>query len=168
MQKETTSILLEIVSFFLVTTDLYGEYRLLKLAEKVQVLHEKVSKRGYLNKILFFIEKSKKNRTREEKFANRFIGVIAFVSTIALIPILDFYIQNSFLSKFIAKHILIYYLLSNLLVGLMLYFGIPFSVYLLKRFIQLVLYLLAKQSFEGLLIGVGAILFIISKIIVLL
>ena len=155
MNQNQILILLEILSYLFVTTDLYGSERLSKASDKIKfVLEDSNSKlKPFLKKavrilaiiltILFFVTELVEyfSNTSEISLLNIFISVVIFI-------VVSVFFLPELLRRF---EIISYILLAPL--------------FALRLFLSIVIFALKKLKLEGILLVVGTILFIIVKVI---
>lgn len=158
MTVDTWSIYLEIISFFLVSIDLYGKERLSKTSDRLLTISEKLDK--LIDKIRSFRWTDKSNRILLWTISFLSIGMSVYlVST-------EFDDNWAYLLMLMLVFVLLFFLAFTfsaiILIGLSV-----FLTWLIKGFIRGLVSSLVAINFDGLLLIVGAILFVVSKLILL-
>lgn len=158
ISTEHVAILLEVISFFCVTTDLYGKKRLEELRSRLIISVNKT-------------EKTEDPQILVEVVGWVSLGVFIYFMRGQFIETYDFF-KERIISDFsivnLITLILAVCVLLIILCGIgflwMMVFGASFK--LLRVFaLYLVKQVLRIASFEGLLLAIGTILFLLSKII---
>lgn len=158
MSGERLSSILEIVSFALVTTDLYGKDRLQKLREKFNFIAKNAKEKLSLTftPVIFVL------------LSIILVGYFLFKGLISEILILEGYEKHPFFawSFMLIVSILILYTFYKL--GIPIIFHILFTVYFITEGLLLFLLKVLLKLFpiEGILLFIGTICFLISKMIV--
>jgi hypothetical protein len=155
---EQVAIFLEVISFFCVTTDLYGKKRLDKLEEKLR---------------------STINRTEQQKDPQILVEIVGWVSLAVFLYFMQgqfvetyFSLKDEVVSDFsvatIITLILTVFILVIIICGIaflwMLVTGVSFKLVRVLA-LYMVNYLIRAVSFEGLLLAIGTILFLLSKFV---
>jgi len=161
MSSERCAILLEFVSFFLVTVDLIGKSRLKAFQIRLSSLFDKIKKlieelkiaemcRCILTKWLIRLPIGNGIKLI---FAILCIGIIVIFLIIKKVPYVDYIVYSSLLFLYVIVALFILLLMLFLL------------EWLLDKLITLTLFMFEKFHLEGIFLVVGAILFSISKAI---
>lgn len=191
MQVENTSVLLEIVSFFCVTLDLYGKERLKALSKKFHQFANYVKSislaKPIWKNIRAFIgdEQQPVIDWRIWKNTNPFpyidswffviTGLIFIpVIVIAAVPVWNFVTNLALLfenplANFLFQLFLIFLILGLLEWAALISFGAIILVLelLIDGVLFFSIFLLERMKLEGLLLVIGTILFLTSKLIIL-
>jgi hypothetical protein len=144
-------MVLEVVSFLLVTIDLYGADRVEKLKESINLISD------------FFAEKINKfNGTLiTSGLLMTFARVFAFFDNNELYSLLVIQLKNKFLFEHVPDHDAMI-IISTSLYGIVIVLLLSF----LYLFFLSIYYISERFSGKGIMIATGTILFIISKIII--
>ncbi len=151
MEKERLehlSIVLEVIAFFFVTIDLYGKERLQKLRNKIA---------GYTTKELF-------NKFIQANVLAQIVNVFGrmFTGHSALIPIessISSWVSSNLPNLFGWRRTFVEFTLTIL--AFAIFIGILLLIiYLL---IKLLVFISERYSYEGVMVIIGAVLFLIAK-----
>lgn len=157
MSNEKLSILLETVSFFLVTLDLFGKERLGKLYEQLVSRLEGMKKRRVAQPFLAYLHK------------NKMAGAIYSLSLVVMGLVLSDWIlmkmryslpNNVFANAFAVAGVIAF---SATIVTLFVVLMPFFLENLLDLTLGSIVRLLDRYKLEGLMLTIGAVLFLASK-----
>ena len=158
-----SSIVIEFISFFLITTDLYGKNRLVALRDKLQTLKPDTIKKSsfYLKAKTFF----KKNYF--------FIVGLIFIC-LTLVHVADFFFFHKLIDTKQDLNIRVLNIsvgaisgtiLWSILILLLYLFIVYLPFYLLYQIVRAIISLTKLFPLDGIMLTIGTVLFLISKII---
>ncbi|MCC7244439.1 MAG: hypothetical protein IT269_02070 [Saprospiraceae bacterium] len=174
MSAEKWSAVLEILSFFLVTIDLFGEKRLIELQKRINKLADRFKKLKMTKTVsLWFFSEMFDEETSVRKPIT-FSGIVA-----RFLLGFFYYLLGVFLYKVYLNEYQIWWFWSVLLaifsvgifqlaVGLIVSVIVRVFEFLIDSFLSGIIYLTSKFELQGLMLVTGAILFMVSKGIILL
>lgn len=154
MNNQEISSLMEIFSFFFVTLDLYGKDRLNKTNQKL------IGSTDWINEKIDSFRESKWS-SGKNRYILYVLYVFAFVFTLVIFIIDPQESVFSTLFFFVITYVFVLLgvlLASAVIIALMLAIS-----WLLKQSIMHMIRLLSFLNFEGLLLGFGSMLFLVSK-----
>lgn len=159
MKPEKIAVILETASFFLVTLDLFGKERLKSLYERLQLFLSKLKSQQF--KIDVWILSNGKRALTFAVLSAVFAGIsiwqlVKWIKDEDLIPENTFYLAIGFF-------------IFQITIGFGSILIVNLIGFLINRFVSLTLGLLVKVLYryhlEGIMLAVGTVLFLISKLI---
>lgn len=174
MTAQKVALILEVVSFFCVTIDLYGEERLERLRRRL------IGDTGGTHR--FSLADIIKSMDREHWFYRiirtslspvtllLYIGVAMYLSTAIFgswteYSISDFVRREALFWLIVIVAIVSSFRVTRFVVSMTMTTVIATVVLVLDRLIRLALFILVRKRLEGVLVWIGAALFLISKYI---
>jgi hypothetical protein len=166
IKPERLAIILEAVSFFLVTIDLFGRDRIERLQQKVEARIGRVKDEDIQQRVDAWLDLSSErvNRMRDFIFSLLLISIVVAIGYLLRIWGMSWVILGIFLAYGLSIGIGIRKA-ANFSLSRLMHFFVKGSEKAFDWSFAVILYLFERLKLEGLMIIIGAILFATSKTI---
>jgi hypothetical protein len=158
MKAEQTAIILEVVSFFLVTLDLYGRERIIQLGDRFHRFAEAI-----------------RGGDLRDKYRQHAIKPMALIAVLVYCLLLGYWVSNeaalgsgldTVLTKMVSLGAVAILLIIIVIVLFFLFEMIVVVVeFFVDRVLGVVMFMMVRLKLEGLFLIIGSIIFVVSKII---